>query len=70
VAQEIAHDQARLAKKQREVVEKSCVQLVADLSRELEQEQDERVGHQDPIVKTLANFVEQFQADVKERAGS
>jgi DNA repair exonuclease SbcCD ATPase subunit len=70
MAQEIAYDKARLATKQREVVEKSSVQLVADLSRELEQEQDERVGHQDPIIKMLTNFVEQFQADVKERAGS
>jgi len=70
MAQEIAHDQARLATKQREVLEKSCAQLVADLSRELEQEQDERVANQDPIVKLLTDFVEQFQADVKERAGS
>lgn len=70
VAQEIARDQARLAKKQREVISTSCAQVVADLSRELEQEQDERVGNQDPIVKMLADFVEQFQADVKERAGS
>eukprot|EP00434_Breviolum_minutum_P000624 symbB.v1.2.000545.t1/scaffold19.1/size443072/9 len=45
-----------------------CDKCVASLHEDADQEHHARIGHQDPVVEILTKFLNDFHADVEEKA--
>lgn len=67
IEQEWMREVDRLERRHKSVAE-ICDKCVASLHEDADQEHDARIGHQDPVVEILTKFLNDFHADVEEKA--
>lgn len=66
-AQDWQREQERLQKRQLQV-EESCDDCIKSINEDGDSEYGARISAQDPIVQALTRFMQQFHADIKEKA--
>jgi len=54
--------------KRHDVVVDSCEKCLQGLEEDADKEHEARIGHQDPVVEVLTKFLNDFHADVEEKA--